>query len=96
MWQSEHNVIIGSWKEFVHSGTYPFISSDTSTVWAVPVSTAMIEMCGVSTFPTIAPTQMISFGCGMTCGKIGEYSPAVGVEGLDGRMSEQALERDLN
>lgn len=88
MRQSEHDVIICSWKEFVHSGSYPFISSDTSAVWAVPVSAAMIAMCRVSTFLTIAPTQMISFGGGMACSKVSKNRFAIRIEILDGMMSE--------
>jgi len=33
---------------------------------------------------------------GMACGKIGEHGPAVWVEALDMRMSEQGLERPVS
>jgi hypothetical protein len=32
----------------------------------------------------------------MACGNIGEHGPAERVEALDGRMSEQALEKNLS
>jgi hypothetical protein len=62
----------------------------------MPVSTAMVPVTAVSTINMVTLGKVITFGCGMTCGKVGKDGPAVGVEGLDGEMSEQALEGNFS
>jgi hypothetical protein len=62
----------------------------------MPVSTTVVPVTPVATANLVAPGQVIPLCGGMACGKIGKHGPAVRVEALDGRMSEQALKGDLS
>jgi hypothetical protein len=62
----------------------------------MPVSATMVAVGQVSAFQSVAPAEVVAFGCGMACGKVGKDGFAVWVETLYGRMSEQALERSLS
>ena len=89
-------MVVGGGQQLRHPAFYPGIPFHTPAVGAVPVSTTVVPLTPVATAIPVTPGQVIPLGGGMACGNIGEHGPAERVEALDGRMSEQALEKNLS
>jgi len=89
-------VVVGGGQQLRHPAFNPGIPFHTPAVGAVPVAAAVVSVTPVAAANPVTPGQVIPLGGGMACGKIGEHGPAERVEALDGRMSEQALERNLS
>ena len=96
MGQGKYDMVVGCGQQLRHPAFYPGIPFHTPAVGAEPVAAAMVPVTPVATANPVTPGQVIPLGRGMACGKIGEHGPAERVEALDGRMSEQALERNLS